>query len=351
VVIEEEVPGTLKNGSFVATKFAVKRNCYRGIGARRRRASERGAMSLIERQRSAGPGLGFYSLFCRALPLSYRNKIMLIAGFGANVPLLALLVDFAFDGEPGLSEKRWDIGVALVTALVGTTLTLLVLNQLLRPVLATSRALRRYATDHTLPILPTGFTDDAGTLMADTVTTLNRLETMVKDLAHYDQVTGLLNRQHLLQMLAQRLADGGRLALCVVTLRNFEDLSTGFGQAGADAALRVLAERLNAATNRGMPVARLEVGRFAFALENEEGDARGPSARIDRVLDMLRAELSYGEMKLLPEIAVGVALAPDDATNAETLLNGAIAAVPPVAQAAPGFYSPGVPRPLRANGC
>src|SRR5882757_5090949 len=147
-------------------------------------------------------------------------------------PLLALIAWYGLASAPSLSEALWVIGVALVATLVGTGLTVVALNELLQPILMTARGLRRYAVDHSVPALPVGFTDDAGTLMADTVETLTRLEATLKQLAYHDQLTGLPNREHLLEVLARRLARQERLALCIVTLRNFEDLATGFGLAG-----------------------------------------------------------------------------------------------------------------------
>jgi predicted signal transduction protein with EAL and GGDEF domain len=154
-------------------------------------------MTLFVEQRPA-MGLGLYSLFARTVPLSYRNKIMLVAFLGTHIPLLALVAWYALVSAPSLSEALWVIGVGLVATLIGAGLTLMALNELLQPILMTARSLRRYAVDHTVPALPTGFTDDAGTLMADTVETLSRLEATFKQLAHHDQLTGLPNREHLL---------------------------------------------------------------------------------------------------------------------------------------------------------
>ncbi|HSS82483.1 MAG TPA: hypothetical protein VLL30_01730, partial [Reyranella sp.] len=134
-------------------------------------------------------GLGLYSLSARTVPLSYRGKIMLVAFLGMHIPLLALVAWYALASTSSLSEALWVIGVALIATLAGTGLTLVVLNELLQPILMTARGLRRYAVDHTIPALPTGFTDDAGALMADTVQTLSRLEATFRQLAHHDQLT------------------------------------------------------------------------------------------------------------------------------------------------------------------
>ena len=49
-------------------------------------------------------GLGFYGLFARTLPFSYRNKIMLVAFLGTHTPLLALVAWYALASAPRFSE-------------------------------------------------------------------------------------------------------------------------------------------------------------------------------------------------------------------------------------------------------
>jgi GGDEF domain-containing protein len=295
-------------------------------------------MSLSLQDQTVSSKLRLYAALAGAIRLSYRNKIMLIAFIGTHVPLLALVAWYATATATSLAEALRVIGVALVATLVGTGITLTVLNHLLRPILMTAQALRRYATDRRLPSLPVGFTDEAGQLMSDTVGTLTRLDAVLEDLAYVDTVTGLANRDRMLHRLAERLAAGDRLALCVVALRNADQVTAGFGEAGVNIALRLLATRLDAAAGYGAIIARLEGRRFAVVLDAGQPEP-GLVARLEAVLAFLRPEISHGEMTLLPDLAVGVALAPEDATEAEALLNAAQAAVPTGLQLAPAFYS------------
>jgi EAL domain-containing protein (putative c-di-GMP-specific phosphodiesterase class I)/GGDEF domain-containing protein len=262
---------------------------------------------------------------------------MLIAFAGTHVPLLTLVAWYATATSASLGQALRVIGVALAATLVGTALTLIILNQLLRPILMTSQALRAYASNRRLPSLPVGFSDEAGTLMTDTVSTLIRLDAVLDTLSFVDSVTSLPNRDQMLRLLSERLAEGSRLALCVLVLRNTEQITTGFGPALADVALRLLAARLDAAVGHGGIVARLEGPRLAFVL-----DARLPdlSTRLATILASLSPEITHGDMTVLPDLSLGVALAPEDAREASALLNAALAAVPAAGQGAPVFYSP-----------
>jgi hypothetical protein len=60
-------------------------------------------MTLFVEQRPA-MGLGLYSLFARTVPLSYRNKIMLVAFLGTHIPLLTLVAWYALASASSLSD-------------------------------------------------------------------------------------------------------------------------------------------------------------------------------------------------------------------------------------------------------
>jgi len=283
------------------------------------------------------PGLGIYRVLARRAPVSYRNKIMLVAFFGTHVPLLALVAWYATATSASLGAALRVIGVALVATLAGTAVTLIILTQLLRPILMTSQALRAYASNRRLPSLPVGYRDEAGTLMTDTVSALTRLDTVLDTLAFIDKVTGLPNRDRMLRRLGERLAEGTHLTLGVLVLRNAGQITAGFGAAGTDLVLRLLAARLDAAAGHGGIVARLEGARLAFVMDAQLSDL---TARLTALLDVLGPEITQGEMTVLPDLGLGLALAPEDATDAVALLNAAESAVPAAPQMAPGFFSP-----------
>ena len=297
----------------------------------------RGVPALAQ-SRPSHTGLGVYAVLARRLPISYRNKIMLIAFLGTHVPLLVLIAWYATSAAPNAAEAFRVIGLALAATLVGTGVTLVILNQLLRPILMTAQALRLYTAHRRLPELPVGFLDEAGTLMTDTVSTIIRLDAVLEALAYIDRVTGLPNRERMLRQLADRLTTGKSLALCVVALRNIDSITAGFGDVGANIVLRFLTTRLVAAAGYGAIVARLEGPRFAFVVETGAGLSPLP-ARLEAVLALLRPDIIDGDMAIAPDLGLGVALAPEHAVGAEALLNAAQSAVPTEIQAPPVFYS------------
>ncbi len=286
--------------------------------------------------------LWMYQALSRVLNCRYRQKIMLVAFVGTHVPLLALIGYFFRLDAIGLRASVQVLGVALLATLTGTALALFALDHLLRPIIKTSRGLRAYATGRTLPVLPTHYTDEAGTLMADAVYTLGKLDATLAELASFDQVTGLPNREKLLRDLGMFLSHANASsALCVLALRNYETVASAFGQQTSDMLVRRFARALERILGAGVPVARLAANQFAFRLDTADPDA--VAARTGRILPELQREISVGGLHLLPQLSCGISLYPEDATDAVGLVNTALSAAATATSsvdAAPVFFSP-----------
>lgn len=286
--------------------------------------------------------LWLYDKLSQAKWLNYRAKIMLVAFVGTHIPLLAIIVFFIVGQSADWKTVLFVVGVALAATLVGTAATLLALNSLLRPILVTSQGLRSYRTHRTLPQLPSAYADEVGTLMADAKHTLIALDTAIDEMANYDKVTGLPNRDRFLTFVADRMAREERIALCAVRLANYERLVSTFDQNVADEALRLTANRLAAEVGPRAFPSRIEAGLFAFAL-GSDGDVDALTSRTEQTLSVITAEATIGKIQVLLEVTSGAAFYPEDASSAEALLGNAIGALPACeASAAPqklNFFS------------
>lgn len=256
-----------------------------------------------------------YDRMSRRRALSYRGKIMLTAFVGTHVPLLALIAYLVVRSAADWRSALPILLVVLAATLVGAVLTLLAITQLLRPVLATARTLRGYRVARSTGALPTGYRDEAGTLMADTAATLAQLEMLLDRQDHVDAPTGLPDRPRLALDIADRLAAGRRLQLAAW---RFE----GLGQRADDpaAAARApgaLAQRLTGAL-AGAPLYRVADDGFVALIERPPGHA-GPVSQMR--LAAIDAALSGA-----PAYGVGVTIAPDDGRDAERLIDQAMAA-------------------------
>ena len=107
---------------------------------------------------------------------------MLVAFLGTHAPLLALAIYLLLGSSVGAGTALRILGLVVAVNLAGTAVTLLVLRSLLAPVGLSSSALKRYPDERTMPELPSGFADQAGSLMADVRYAIEHLDSTIRSL-------------------------------------------------------------------------------------------------------------------------------------------------------------------------
>ena len=286
--------------------------------------------------------LSLYAAISRFGALNYRAKIMVVAFLGTHLPLLAIIGFYLFRTTADMGIIWSTLAVALIATLVGTGITLFVLNQLLQPVLLTSQALRRYAEDRQIEALPTQFTDEAGTLMADASRTLTTLEASLKALENTDLVTGLPNRRQFLEILQAGLENHEPLAVTVIHVPNLPRLAATYDQTAADDFARVLAGRLGQQMGRASALARVDNAMFAALVPvTGTSDATELADTIQSALAIVGGDVIVDSVAVKPELGVGIALAGSDGETAAALLANAVAASSACSLASPvNFHSP-----------
>ena len=293
---------------------------------------------MTERPDRAGdpPPLTLYGALSRIPRLGYGGKIMLVAFVGTHVPLLGLIVWLALASDP--ATPVWPaVGATLAATLLGTGATLLAIHHLLRPVGLVSGALRDYLADRTLPALPAGYRDAAGTLMADAAHAIGRLDETVERLEHLDRATGLANRERFLVELEARVARAGPpdadavpFPVCAIAVSRIDEVVSAFGRARADRVLRLSARRVEEALGPRTSLARVDAG--AFACLPRAGRA-GTLSRALADLDRALGELGRAEGGVGLGCRAGIAHFPRDGADAHALLDAATAALGAAARA------------------
>lgn len=179
-------------------------------------------------------------------------------------------------------------------------------------------------------------------------------ELKLYQLANYDSLTGLPNRNlfkdRLQRALARARQDGAGIALCFIDLDGFKAVNDSAGHDTGDRLLRLVADRLSAVVRAQDTVARLSGDEFVVVLEGVRG--KGDA---ERVMGQLRCSFSepfvVGGFQFLLTASIGLAVFPDDGDEPEQLLRQADARMYAVkypewvADAAPAW----MPEPARRN--
>ena len=152
-----------------------------------------------------------------------------------------------------------------------------------------------------------------------------RSEDRIKQMAYYDDLTGLPNRRFFREQLEAALSDQqGMVALLSVDIDRFRLFNDTLGHDFGDLILLQGAERLTRCIGEEDIAARMEGDEFFLLLRNR--DSLEEIARIaDRIHQVFDSPFIYQDYKLHTTVSIGVALhRPDDEpVDADTLIKNA----------------------------
>jgi diguanylate cyclase (GGDEF)-like protein/PAS domain S-box-containing protein len=150
-------------------------------------------------------------------------------------------------------------------------------------------------------------------------------------LAYYDELTGLANSSLFLERVAQHMRgavnSGDKLALVLIDLQRFKNINSSFGRAAGDRLLRQVAQWLTLNFGDANLLARMGADHFGVVL-TELKRKSGLTQRIEQSMDaLLKHSFSLNDAKFHIACKVGVAVYPDDGSDADTLFKNAEAAL------------------------
>ncbi|MCJ2054218.1 putative bifunctional diguanylate cyclase/phosphodiesterase [Methylobacterium sp. J-070] len=180
--------------------------------------------------------------------------------------------------------------------------------------------------DHTVQAELRPVAGDRWVVTLEDVSTRKAIEARADAMARLDPLTGLPNRLLLRERLAEALArlrrNGEACALLLVDLDRFKPVNDTLGHPVGDALLEKVADRLRSTVRPTDTVARIGGDEFVI-LQAGIRDAAGTQALARRIVDLIgRTYMVEGHL-LTIGASVGVALAPEDGTDADRLLKNA----------------------------
>jgi diguanylate cyclase (GGDEF)-like protein len=150
-------------------------------------------------------------------------------------------------------------------------------------------------------------------------------------LAYYDALTGLANRSLFLDRVTQHMlnaaGNGHKLAVFLIDLERFKKFNDSLGRPAGDALLKQVAEWL--AQNAGNVSALARVGADQFAIVYPEVTHESDVVRLleKTIAAFLTHPFRENDTEYRMAAKVGVALFPDDGSDADTVFKNAEAAL------------------------
>jgi diguanylate cyclase (GGDEF)-like protein len=158
------------------------------------------------------------------------------------------------------------------------------------------------------------------------ITQRRRSEEQIIRLAHYDELTGLANRNlfgtHLAHAVMRAQRNETRLAVLFIDLDRFKNINDALGHDVGDEVLQVVARRLTEALRASDILARLGGDEFVVIAEDvSQPDAI--SVLANKLLAAVDQPLLVRGQEFVLTASIGIALYPGDGTDAHTLLKNA----------------------------
>ena len=192
---------------------------------------------------------------------------------------------------------------------------------------------------------------------ASDTTEETRAQARIQYLSQHDGLTGLPNRSRLHEHMASRLtslADGrGRLTLLYIDLDRFKPVNDTLGHAAGDEVLIGVSERLRQCVRADDMVARIGGDEFVMVVSRLR-DRDDISQLCARLLESLSHPFYYEQHEVFIGASIGIAIAPDHASQASELLRCADLALYQAKDSGRGrwyFYNHEMGQRLHQRGC
>ncbi|HEV7277930.1 MAG TPA: PAS-domain containing protein [Devosiaceae bacterium] len=157
------------------------------------------------------------------------------------------------------------------------------------------------------------------------ITEQRQIEARVRHLARHDALTDLPNRVLLreeMEKLEARIQRQECVAVFCLDLDHFKSVNDTLGHGVGDKVLVEVAERLRKASRETDIVARLGGDEFAILVQALDGP-RGASALAERIVRSVALPIEVDGHQIQIGTSIGIAVAPVDGKDAETLLKHA----------------------------
>lgn len=189
---------------------------------------------------------------------------------------------------------------------------------------------RKDGSDYLESVLISPVTDNDGTInsylaIKEDITEHRAAQERIRQLSHFDRLTGLPNRQQLAERFTEILSQARRsrrlLALISLGVDGFKQINETLGQSAGDQTLIEMARRLGALLRPKHLIARYSGDEFIAVVTLDS--AKEAAQWVERMQHELTQPLMLGDRSLVLTASAGVAMMPDDGDSLPVLLRRA----------------------------
>jgi diguanylate cyclase (GGDEF)-like protein len=198
------------------------------------------------------------------------------------------------------------------------------------------------------PMRASAATERGVVVVLTDVTATARAEQRIAHGSTHDRLTGLPNRVLLTNLLAHALAHGHHqhqaLAVLFIDLDRFGRINDSLGQRQGDEVLEVIAARMRRVFRAHDTLARWGNDQFVVLIEDMTS-REVVAALAAQLIDVVARDMRVDDVAIACTCSIGIALSPDDAQAADSLLTMAEAAMSRAKTAGGGrfeFYTSGM---------
>jgi len=158
------------------------------------------------------------------------------------------------------------------------------------------------------------------------ITERKQAEDLIKNMAYYDTLTQLPNRNlfqnHLQMTLAQTRRNNAVVAIMILDIDDFKTVNDSLGHQTGDLLLKVVAERLITCVREGDMVARMGGDEFMIILP-ELAQPQDAALIAQKILAILSEPFQIEKHELQTTASIGISLFPLNADDQESLIKQA----------------------------
>jgi diguanylate cyclase (GGDEF)-like protein/PAS domain S-box-containing protein len=174
------------------------------------------------------------------------------------------------------------------------------------------------------PILDVNNTIINYVAVKEDITEKKKQQQHMEHLALYDELTNLPNRRLLTEHLLNSFSHADRtettVAILYLDLNNFKPINDQHGHDYGDEVLKVIAERIRAASRKSDTIARIGGDEF-IVVAKDIGDSTMVSHLAERLIALIEKPMVIHEATIQVGLSIGISLYPYHGNNIEELLH------------------------------